>query len=219
MQGITEYIIGFDHTHRETVKVGETEYGINPNFEQPKHINRIGKVISAPIHGGPVIKKGWEVLVMHTLLLNEVYSKTGNQKSNFCVDRDKNYFRIKPNLIVMYRNDSNDNWKCHMDVVMVKPIKIKEEVKTWNGYELPDSVFNEEKGYKGNETRKGTIAFGNDELAKNAIFEGDTVMFKIDREYEFEIEGETYYQMETCDLLMYNNNFVKTGPQLEDAFA
>lgn len=218
MKGITEYIVSFEKTHRDTITEGDATYSVNPNFEQPKHINRIGKVIAVPSFGKNEIKVGYEVLVIHTVLLNEVYEKTGTKKSHFCIDIEKNYFRFEPNLIVMYRENKNENWRAHLNNVMVMPIEVAKEKKEWNGYEIPETVFEKELGYKGNETQKGVIAFANDTLKSEGVFEGDTVIFKEDREYEFEIDGKIYYHMENVDLILYKSNFIKTEYELEDAF-
>ncbi len=217
MKGITEFIIEFDTTHFDTIKKGQTEYAVNPFFEQNEHINRIGKVVNTPyVYDGP-IKKGDEVMIIHTSLIQETYKK-GREQSSFCVNEEKNWFRFDPNLIVLYRENNNKDWKAHLKNVMVLPISLAKEIKQWNGYEIPDGVFENEQGYKGNEKQTGVVAYDNDSLNENGIFKGDTVVFKFDREYEFLIDGKIHYHMENCDLILHKNNFIKTEATLEDAF-
>lgn len=204
MKGITEYIVKFDTTHQTTVKVGGHSLKVNPNFEQPKWINRIGVVENVPFHleKESPIKKGYEVLVIHTVLLNEVYNKTGLVKSHFIVDEEKGLFRFEPNLIVMWRENKDREWKAHLENIMVEPISIKDEEREVNGLILPDNIFENEKGYKGNQTQHGIIAYDNPELNKKGVFKNDEVIIKKDREYEFEIDGKTYWHMENVDIVM-----------------
>ncbi len=44
------------------------------------------------------------------------------------------------------------------------------------------------------------LKYGNKDLRKLDIFEGDNVCFLPESEYEFEIEGETLYRMKTKDI-------------------
>lgn len=218
MQGITEYIVQFDHTHNSSVEVEGLELAVNPDMDQPKQINRVGTIVSAPLLGSPQLEVGYEVMVIHTLLLTEIYNN-GKNKSFYLVDEEKGLFRFDQNMIVMFRESDKDQWKCHLKNVMVRPIVIKEDQKIWNGIIIPDAAFNDSnEGYKGNVKNKGTIAYGNQNLIENAIFEGDEVIFKQEREYEFEIDGETLWHMENEDLLLYENKFIKSKPQLEDSF-
>lgn len=208
MKSINEYIIQFDKTHIDTTEIGGVEMNVNPYFEQPEWINRIGKVVSTPILSpeNAVIKSGYEVIVIHTSLLHESYKNTGRKESFFCVDIEKNLFRFEDNLIVMYRENSSQEWKCNGLNIMVKPIPLEKETITIAGLSVPDMVLEDEIGYKQNEKQVGILSFHNSELEKFGIGIGDKVYFKPDREYEFKIDGEIYYHMETVDLLMVEKN-------------
>jgi co-chaperonin GroES (HSP10) len=212
MQGITDYIIEFRETHKTEFEVSGHSLKINPNFNQPKWINRIGRVVSVPLHQEveSPIKKGYEVIVVHTSLLNDFYDKVGKSRSSFLVDDKKDYFRFTPNLIVMYRESNKHEWKSHLDSVFISPIKIdKEKKKTPKGLLLPDSIFEKEKGYKGNQTQQGIVAYSNNNLTKLGIYVGDEVMFKIDREYEFKINGKTLWHMENNDIILHKKTNYK----------
>jgi len=205
MQGITDYIVEFRETHKTEFEVSGRSLKINPNFNQPKWINRIGRVVSVPLHQEEEspIQPGYEVIVVHTSLLNDFYDKTGQSRSSFLVDDKNDYFRFTPNLIVMYRESAQHEWKSHLDSVFISPIKISEEKKkSIPGLIIPDSVFEKEKGYKGNQTQQGIVEYGNTNLSKLGINVGDEVMFKIDREYEFKINGKTLWHMENNDIVL-----------------
>lgn len=204
MKGIDEYIVQFEKTHYETTVVGGIEMDINPYFEQPKWINRVGKVVSTPTlpDQDSKIKEGYEVLVVHTSLLHESYKHSGRKESFYCVDAENNLFRFEESLIFMYRENNDREWLCNSKNVFIKPIPLKKETITIAGLEVPDMVLDEELGYKQNEKQVGILAFKNRELEKFGLSVGDKVCFKADREYEFEIDGEVYYHMETVDLLM-----------------
>ena len=103
----------------------------------------------------------------------------------------------------MYRESAQHEWKSHLDSVFISPIKISEEKKkSIPGLIIPDSVFEKEKGYKGNQTQQGIVEYGNTNLSKLGINVGDEVMFKIDREYEFKINGKTLWHMENNDIVL-----------------
>lgn len=208
MKGIDEYLIQFEKTHYETTVVGGVEMDVNPYFEQPKWINRIGKVVATPILPAPdaKIKKGYEVLVVHTSLLHESYNHSGRKESFYCVDVENSLFRFEENLIFMYRESSDRKWLCNGKNVFIKPIPLRKEILTIAGLEVPDAVLEEEIGYKQNEKQTGIVAFANKELEGFGVKKGDKIYFKADREYEFEIDGNIYYHMENVDLLMVDKN-------------
>ncbi|MFJ1492148.1 hypothetical protein [Capnocytophaga canis] len=203
MQGISEFIIEFTHTHKTSVNVLGVEMKINPYFEQPKHINRVGKVISVPLTESDCpIAKGDEVLIIHTVLLDNIFSKTGRITSNYLIDKNKNWARVEDSLVVAYRKNESERWTCYKDNVLIQPIPVEQKQKQWRGLNMPETVFEEELGYKNNQKQVGKIAFGNDLLKNISLNEGDTVVFKQDREYEFEIDNQTYYHMNNCDILL-----------------
>lgn len=218
MRGITEYIVAFEKTHKDDLKIDGVDYNMNPFFNQPKQINRIGTIVSAPYYGENDLKPGTQVMVIHIGLIQETL-RNGRAVSPLCVDHEKNWFRLAPNQIVMYRKNKDEDWKCYLDSLMVMPIRVAEKMKTWNGYDIPESVFENGMGYKGNEKQMGVIAYDNDNLIENGLFKGDTVLFKLDREYEFEIDGKIYYHMSNDCLLMAKSNFIKTEEELSDVFA
>lgn len=199
-KAINEFIVHFPETHKTSIQVGGVEMDVNPFFEQPKWINRVGIVVSVPEIIDTKIKEGDEVLVVHTSLLHETYKKTGRKESFFCVDPEKNYFRFENNLIFMYRKNSTEKWKCNAENIFVRPIP--EKVLTIAGLEIPPDALEESLAYKGNRKQMGELAYINNTLRESGLKEGDKVCFKFDREYEFELDGEILYHMENNDLLM-----------------
>jgi len=204
MKSPNDYIVQFKETHQTTTTVGDCELTVNPMFEQPKWINRVGIVIATPPSIDTPIQKGYEVLVVHTVLLDESFIKQGKIENPFLADKEKGYYRFEPSLIVMYREDDKSEWKCNNEYIMVLPIEIDTIQKEWNGLDIPDMVYENEQGYKGNENQKGTIAYDNPKLNEKGIYKGDEIIFKVDREYEFELDGKTYWNMENNDILLYN---------------
>lgn len=207
MRLLNQYIVEFETVHRTSTEAGGKVIDINPMYNQPKWINRIGRVIETPLNLQTPIQKGYEVLVVHTVLLEEILPKQGLVKNPYLLDEEKNWFQIEDCLIVMYRETPKDNWKCNGTSIMVEPIRVEKQEKEIDGITLPDMLFNSEAGYKGNHLQMGTIAYMNDETINMGLVLGDKIMFKKNREYEFEIDGKTYWHMENNDILMYQ----KTG--------
>lgn len=216
MKSFHDYIVEFDSSHKTETEIAGITLDINPIFEEHKWINRIGTVVSCPMAIDSPVEVGYQVMVSHIFLMTETYGKTGRVKSVDCIDDKKNHFRITPESIFLYRESESDPWLVYGKNVFVTPVKI--EQKAILGLDLPDMVFENEKGYKGNEKQVGTVSFANRYANEMGIMVGDTVLFKRDREYEFEIDGEIHYLIDNRDLLAYEVDLEKSEKHLEDAF-
>ena len=96
-------------------------------------------------------------------------------------------------MIYLYKESKDVRWTCPAPYVFIAPIPY-EEAKTESG------ILFTEDGYKGNKEQYGKCVYLN-EVAKKQLKEGDTIYFKKEREYEFEVDGEILYHMENEDVL------------------
>lgn len=202
MQGIHEFIIQIEKPLKDEIDVGKTKMFIDPTFDQTKHSNRIGKVISTPLNLETNIKKGDEVLIVHTALLTQVFYGVESDSMNL-LDKEKGLYRIENGMIIMYRRDKNHNWKCNDIHVMVSPIKASGEDYKIGNFVLPENHFDTdvECNTHGFLKQYGIVKHTNEAFEKQGVKEGDTVFFVDYGDYEFNLEGEILYCMDNRDIL------------------
>lgn len=202
MQGLHEYIVQVEEPLKKKHKLGDKEIYIDPTYDQTKYSNRIGKVISTPIGLETDIKVGDEVVIVHTVLMSEIYYGH-RQDSIFLVDKEKGYYRLSKELIIMYRSNPSDKWKCYDIQLMVKPVKAKQTDYKQGSILLPANHFNTDVECNTNGFKKqyGTLRYINKELAKQGVKEGDEVFFSDVGDYEYNIDGEVLYCMDNRDIL------------------
>lgn len=110
------------------------------------------------------------------------------------MDAEKGYYRVPPDMVYLYRKDDTETWLCPSPYLFVAPIAL-DKTETESG------LIYQEKNYKGNKEQYGTIAILNDYAKELGMKIGDTVYYKKDREYEFEIDGQLLYHMDNSDVL------------------
>lgn len=202
MQGIHEFIIEVKEPMKNKMSLGKAEIFIDPSFDQTKHSNRIGKVISTPIGSDTDVKVGDEVVIQHTILMSQLYQ---GQKADsvFLVDKEKGYYRLEDSLIIMFRSNPSDEWKCNGIHAMLTPIEAEAEDYKEGGLIMPDSHFNTdvECNTNGFVKQYGIVRYLNKALADQGVEIGDKVYFVDYGDYEFNIDNEILYCMDNRDIL------------------
>lgn len=202
MQGINEFIIEIKEPLKKEVELGSKKILVDPTYDQTKYSNRIGKVVSTPLGLDTPIKAGDEVVIVHTVLMTQIYNEK-RQESTFLIDKERGYYRLANELIVLFRSNPEEKWRCNDIQLMVKPIKVEKKDFKVGKILLPENFHNTdvECNTHGFVKQYGIIKYMNDDLAKLGVKEGDKVFFSDVGDYEFNLEGEILYCMDNRDVL------------------
>ena len=162
--------------YNNTKEVGCIELIVNTSEEDHRFSNRYAEVIEVPHkYEGPV-QKGDTLLVHHNVFkfYNDI---RGNRKSGRSFFKDDTFF-VEPDQFYMYKRDGL--WHTHGRFCFVKPVPATESY-----IKKPFT----------HEPLMGKIVYPNAYLLTQGVKEGDTVCFKPDSEYEFDVDGEKLYRI------------------------
>jgi len=155
-------------------KAGNTEFAISTSMEDAKTVNREALISAVPSRYTGPIKDGATAIVHHNVF-RKFYASNGG-KETFSTDMfDENTYLIAPNAIYAYKNSNNDPWKTVNKWCFVRPT---------------------------GEMLHGEIVISNEMLEKNGVIEGDEVIFIPDSEYEFTIDEEVLYRINSEDICL-----------------
>ena len=163
---------------------------VNNSIDNVEHINRIGKLVDGPQNTNT--SPGDLLLFHHNICRRSWGLKSKKRQSPFYIKQGIYY--IPATEIFMIKRQGNSEWEALDPYVFVKPLQAEKKVLK-NGLEIM------EDSYKDRKNLMGTIGFLNKALLHSGIKEGDLITFQEDSEFEFEIDGERYYRMETKDIL------------------
>ena len=169
--------------YNNTKNIGGVELTVNATIENAKFVNRIGEVISVPDENEE-LQVGDIVVVHHNVFRTYLDMKGRKRKSNEYF-RDENYL-VPYNRIYLYKRDGK--WKSINNYCFVRPID----------YVQSSEILRTDK----NEEHVGEVVYSNVFLNKSGIEDGDLIGFTKNSEYEFEIEGEKLYRMQTNDVCL-----------------
>lgn len=162
--------------YNNTKEVGGIELIVNTSEEDHRFSNRYAEVLEVPYkYEGPV-QKGDTLLVHHNVFkfYNDI---RGNRKSGRSFFRDDTFF-VEPDQFYMYKRDGK--WNTHGRFCFVKPVPATESY-----IKKPFT----------HEPLMGKMVYPNAYLLTQGVKEGDTVCFKPDSEYEFDVDGEKLYRI------------------------
>lgn len=193
MKSPTKFIVRPDGgRYRNTKKVGDLDLIVSTSQEDHKSSNRIAIVEETPVgYNGP-IEKG-DLLVVHHNVFRFYYDMQGRQRSGrshlvddlFLLDEDQ-FFLV----------GKNGDWFALSPYCFVRPVDSFSYYINKNGAHEP---------------LVGVVAYTNTELASKGVFAGNVVCFAPDSEYEFVIDGVTYYRMKTNDItILLENGYQET---------
>lgn len=189
MQSIHEYIVEIPEAFRTSIKCGNVDLYLDPDFNRVEHSNRIGKVISAPLLDDTPIEPGDEVLIVQTLLMPHI-TDHGRFDSPFLVDKEKGYYRVEEDLIVVFRKPMED-WQTVGRHVMVEPTKLERQ-KEKGGL----TYFEFEEKY----SNVATVVYNNPTMLQQGIKAGDQVYVDTEYGHEYDLEGRKLWRMWTTHI-------------------
>ena len=162
-------------------KIGNKELIINSNISNHKFVNREAEVVSTPSGFKTNIKIGDKVIVHHNLF-RRYYNLKGKSVNGSKYFKEDLYFA---SIDQVYLYKANTKWKTTLEYCFVKPILENDQYKT---SKLQKNI--------------GILKYGNSSLEALEIHPNDLIGFKPNREFEFIIEGEILYCMESNDIVI-----------------
>jgi Co-chaperonin GroES (HSP10) len=190
MKAINYMIVEVESAYNNEKKLGDVSIVVNSTIESVEHINRIARVIASPEF--TPIKAGDEIIIHHNICRLRNGIKGQVTQSDYHIE-DNKYF--VPLMEIFAYKPVGGEWTALAPFCFVEPIK--DETKKIGSI----IVQNSGDVHKGMLTKQGIIKYTNPELEEYGIKEDDHIAFSEDSEYEFVIDGKTYYRMKTNDIL------------------
>jgi hypothetical protein len=164
-------------------EIGDVDFIVSSSQEDHRFSNRYAVVKATPISYKGPISEG-DVLLVHHNVFKYYYDMYGAQKSGRSYFKDELFF-IEQDQFFLYKKDNH--WTAHGKYCFVKPATEKE---SWI------------KKFSKEEPLIGTLRYGNEQLNKLGVKEGDEVSFTPESEYEFTVDGEKLYRMYTDNITL-----------------
>lgn len=192
MKGISHFIIEVKNPFKDTISVGAVELFVDKKISRDRASNRFGSIVSLPAFGGEtILKKSFEIIFDATILYQQIY-KEGVQESIHLVNKEKSWYKIESDMIILYRENENSEWKGCNDNLMVS--FIKEEAKIVSGIITGPA---KEKIVKG----KAIVKYNNDFLAEQGVVNGQEIFINPSCGIPFFFKNETVYWIRSKDVL------------------
>jgi co-chaperonin GroES (HSP10) len=188
MIGYNDFIIKVDFVFAKTFT---TESGLelhaDSRLNQERLANRLAVVQEIPLNliNETPIKKGFQVMIDPTIFYENQYVATGVQQTPFTIDKNKGLYKIKNEMIVLYREDENAEWKANADNLLVR---FKKEVVEEKKVGLIILEPKKEKTLKD----RAIILKANQLIKEEGVNDGDLVFVQQGIGVPFWIEGVEY---------------------------
>lgn len=195
MKALHEFIIELPKPLNDTFTTeGGIELYADKDFSVDRLSNRVAKVISIPSYVDTPIKPGYEIMFEPTILYKQIFKKVKQDYTSY-VDRKKGWFRLTPNMIILYRKDENDQWKGSGQNLMVQPIKV-ETPKVESEHLIIPKTVNAQKFHK----EKVIMLYSNKQVQELGVNNGDTVFIDPRGGVKFYLEGQEHWWLRTKDI-------------------
>jgi len=159
-----------------TKEIGGVDFIVSTSEEDHKFSNRYAEVLATPLSYDSDIEPG-DILLVHHNVFKFYNDMKGRRQSGKSFLKDDN-FLIDPDQFYMYKK--NGKWHTYDRYCFVKPCPAEESYIY--------KPFREEP-------LVGEMKYVNRYLKKLGVNAGDKVSFKLDSEYEFNVDGEKLYRM------------------------
>lgn len=182
MRSVFDFIIKPSNKRYDNeVSISGNNLILNSGIEDHKFVSREAIVIATPTAFKTDIKKG-DIIIIHHNVFRRYYNHQGVQKDSSRLFNDNEFVC---GIDQIYARKDDDGWKTINERCFIMPIKNND----------PWSLEKEKKNV-------GIVKIGNKTLEALEINEGDLVGFKSNREFEFLIDGQRLYCMESNDILV-----------------
>ena len=182
MRSVFDFIVKpVEGRYDNEIKVGDKKLMLNSSIESFKFISRKAEVVYAPIAFNSSINVGDTVIIHHNVF-RRYYNQKGEAVDSSKLFKENLYF-CQPDQIYLYKRDNQ--WNPVGTRCFVMPIK-------------NNDTFSMDKERK----NIGVLKIGNKSLESLGISEGDLIGFRPNREFEFIVDDQRLYCMESNDILL-----------------
>lgn len=182
MNSVYEFIIKpVGNRYSNELTVGDKKLIVNSSISNHKFVNREAEIVALPLAFKTKLKVGDRVIVHHNLF-RRYYNMKGKSVNSTKYFKDDLYFA---SLNQIYMKKTKDSWETLNEYCFIKPIVNKSSSSL---KKLKQCV--------------GIVKYGNNTLEALKIHKEDLVVFKKNREFEFLINNEVVYCMESNDILL-----------------
>lgn len=189
MKALHHFILHLPKEYRDTfVTESGFELYMDKRMSPDKLSVRTATVIATPALQDTVIKPGYEVMVDDTIVRHVIFKKV-EQESAFVVDKKKGYYKIEPEMIVLYRENAESDWQAYGENLMVT--KIMEQAENAVESTLIATLPKAPKPVKD----RALILYPSVFMQDQGIKKGDEVVTHPDAGIPFYVGTETWYHL------------------------
>jgi len=182
MNSVYEFIIKpVGNRYSNELTIGDKKLIVNSSISNHKFVNREAEIVALPLAFKTKLKVGDRVIVHHNLF-RRYYNMKGKSVNSTKYFKNDLYFA---SLNQIYMKKTKDSWETLNEYCFIKPIVNKSSSSL---KKLKQCV--------------GIVKYGNSTLEALKIHKEDLVVFKKNREFEFLINNEVVYCMESNDILL-----------------
>lgn len=182
MKSIYQYIIKpLGGRYSNEIDIDGKKLIVNSSISDHKFVNRLAVVVSTPLAYKSELKSG-DIVIVHHNIFRRYYNMKGKSVNSSTYFKEDLYF-ASPDQVYMYKR--NKTWKPNGNYCFIKPI-LKED----------DSSLEKLK------KNVGIIKYSNSSLEALDMHPEDFVGFKKNREFEFLVDKELLYCMQSNDILI-----------------
>lgn len=180
LKSINTVLVQIPQTYEDTIQYGQLKLYIDTRFSDVRHTVRYGQVTSSH----DIRFRPGDTVWFHHNIVRRVRDADGNHLKDsgnipgdiYCVPSE-----------TIYAIQRDGAFKAVAPYCFIKPIPEQEEQAAGI------SIIS----LKTEKPQWGTVQYGNKQLTGQGVSEGDTIIFNADSEYEYPIEGEKLYRMQT----------------------
>lgn len=195
MKSIYDFIIKpLGKKYNNSIHINNKELILNTKIENWKAVNRMGIVVQTPLAISTKIKKD-DIVIIHQNVFRRFYDIRGKQKTSRSWFKDDLYFC---DISQIYLYKQNKKWNTVLERCFVKPI-----------LDTNDLTLDKEQKLV------GILKYGNSTLEAAKINPGDLVGFTPNSEWDFIIDNERLYCMQSNDIVIkyeYQGNEIEYNP-------
>jgi co-chaperonin GroES (HSP10) len=171
MKGLNHFIVSIPEKYNQTfITEGGLELYGDKRWSLKQLANTVVEVLEVPLNYKGEIKKGSQLFVDATLLMQQTYVKTGEQENINLVDRNNKLYKVDPALIIAYAVEKSANWIGFGENVLGKKIKVKGSKEEKSGLIIMKEAVKDS-------TVEGKVKVYaiNEELSNQGVKESDVV--------------------------------------------
>lgn len=192
MQAFNDYIILIEKDFNDTIKVGEVDLYLDKKMSSLRAANRVGKVVKLPINKETTVAVGDEVVFDPTILFAGVIHET-EQDSPYLIDKDKGWYRLPFDLLVLFRKKPIAQWQTTEDLILLKPLDEQKKLT---------SSFLEIVSLKSEKIpNMAEVAFSNPSFEEQGVQIGDKIVLAPNLHISYWLDEEEYWCVHKRNIL------------------